>query len=131
MIVKFSWPEETRDSEVEIIKEAMRIGETNELVRGRLPEMLGDIDPPYVTCSTRIIRAFLGLDATGARVLRVIAFKRLKELRYLDEEDMLIAFLDCFFCAFLFCSLGCATVLMQRQVTGHCGAQGYITGISA
>ena len=100
LIVKFSWPEETRDSEVAIIKEAMRIGETNELVGGRLPKMLGDIDPPYVTCSTRIIRTFLGLETTGARVLRVIAFGRLKELRYLDEEDMLIAFLDCFFCTF-------------------------------
>ena len=102
MIMKFSWPEETRESEVEIIKKAMEIGENNKLVGGRLPKMLGNIDPPYITCSTRIIRTFLGLETAGARVLRIIAFNRLKELRYLDEEHMLIAFLDCFFCVFFF-----------------------------
>ena len=97
-IVKFSWPEETRVSEAEIIEKAKRIGEGNDLVRDHIPEMLGNIDPPYMTCSTKIIRTFLGLDTAGARVLRVIAFSRLRELRYLDEEDMLMAFLDCFFC---------------------------------
>ena len=98
MIAKFSWPEETRTSEVEIIEKARGIGEADKLVGGHIPEMLGNIDPPYLTCSTRIIRAFLNLDTAGARVLRVIVFPRLKELRYLDEEDMLMAFLDCFFC---------------------------------
>jgi len=98
MIVKFSWPEETRANEVEIVAKAKRIGETNKLVGDHIPEVLGNIDPPYLTCSTRIIRKFLGLDTAGARVLRVIVFPRLKELRYLDEENMLMAFLDCFFC---------------------------------
>ena len=115
MIVKFSWPEETRASEVEVIEKAARIGETNKLVQGHIPEMLGNIDPPYLTCSTSIIRTFLGLATAGARVLRVIVFPRLKELRYLDEEDMLMAFLDCFFCE-VFCDL---RVILQRSSGGR------------
>ena len=101
LIAKFSWPEETRLSEVDVIKKAMEIAESNDLVKNHIPTMLGDLDPPYITCSTSIIRTFLDLDVTGARVLRVILFRRLKEIKYLDEEDMLIAFLDCFFCKFL------------------------------
>jgi hypothetical protein len=100
MIVKFSWPEKRRTSEVNIIEKAMRIAENNPLVKDHIPTMLGHIDPPYLTCSTALIRKFLGLDTHGARVLRVIVFRRLEELRYLDEDDMLIAFLDCLFCEF-------------------------------
>ena len=98
LIVKFSWPEETRVSEVTFIDRAEQIGNTNELVKGHIPTMLGSIDPPHLTCSTSLIRQFLGLDISGARVLRVIVFRRLEEIKYLDEEHMLIAFLDCFFC---------------------------------
>ena len=130
MIVKFSWPEETRDSEVEIIKEAMEIGEINKLVGGRLPKMLGNIDPPYMTCSTKIIQRFLGLETTGAQVLWIITFNRLKELRYLDEEHMLIVFLDSFFCVFFY-YLRVVVQLIQGQVTGHCGGQGSFMKISA
>ena len=98
LIAKFYWPQQTRVSEVDVIKKAAQIGETNNLVKDRIPTIVGNIDPPHVTCSTSLIREFLGLDTAGARVLRVIIFRRLKELKYLDEEDMLIAFLDCFFC---------------------------------
>jgi len=98
LVVKFSWPEETRVSEVTVIDKAEEVGGSNDLVKGRIPKMIGDIDPPYLTCSTGLIRKFLGLETAGARVLRVIAFRRLGEIKYLDEEDMLIAFLDCFFC---------------------------------
>ena len=63
-----------------------------------IPTIIGHMDPPYLTCSTKIIRQFLGLDTDRARVLRVIVFRRLEEIKYLDQEDMLIAFLDCFFC---------------------------------
>jgi len=115
IIVKFSWLEETRASEVDVIQKATRIGETNKLVRGHLPEILGNIDPPYMTCSTSIIRTFLGLTTGGAQVLRVIAFPRLKEIMYLDEEDMLMAFLDCFFCE-VFRDLH---VILQRSSGGR------------
>ena len=102
LIAKFSWPEETRLSEVDVIKKAKEIAESNDLVKNHIPTMFGDLDPPFITCSTSVIREFLGLGATGARVLRVILFRRLKEIKYLEEEDMVIAFLDCFFCKPLF-----------------------------
>jgi hypothetical protein len=105
LIVKFSWPKETRKSEVEFIEKARRIGETNELVKDHIPTIVGHMDPPYLTCATSLIRQFLGLETVGARVLRVIAFHRLKEIKHLDEEDMLIAFLDSFFCKILSRSL--------------------------
>jgi hypothetical protein len=122
LIAKFSWPEETRVSEVEVINKAMEIAESNDLVKNHIPTMFGDLDPPYITCSTSVIRQFLGFGVTGARVLRVILFRRLKEIRYLDEEDMLIAFLDCFFCEFLLVVF-CAIALIRWQVIGFCGSQ--------
>lgn len=100
MIVKFSWPYETRVNEAVFIEDARVIGEDNLLVKDHIPTMLGNMDPPYLTCSTKNIRKFLGLDANCGRVLRIIAFRRLEEIKSLPSEDMLIAFLDCFFCRF-------------------------------
>ena len=100
LVAKFSWPNESRESEVKFIERAKAIGENNDLVKDRIPTIIGHTDPPYLTCSTKIIRQFLGLDTDRARVLRVIVFHRLEEIKYLDQEDMLIAFLDCFFCKF-------------------------------
>ena len=98
MVVKFSWPRSSRESEADFIKSAREIGESNGLVEGHIPTVLGHLDPPYVTCSTKPIRQFLGLDVNGERVLRVIAFRRLEEIKFLGKEDMFIAFLDTFFC---------------------------------
>lgn len=105
LVVKFSWPEESRLSEVAFIRRAEEIGETNDLVKGHIPAVLGCTDPPHLTCSTSLIRQFLGLDTKGARLLRVIVFRRLEEIKYLDEEDLVLAFLDCFFCECFFGSV--------------------------
>ena len=77
LVAKFSWSEESRISEAEFVRRAEAIGKDNLLVKDHIPTMLGGIDPPYVTCSTRLIREFLGLDASDARVLRVIVCWRL------------------------------------------------------
>jgi hypothetical protein len=107
LVVKFSWPNEKRTSEVEIIAKARNIGEAdpiakgpNDLVRGHIPTVLGHMDPPYLTCSTKPIREFLKLESGTTRVLRIIAFRRLTEIKLLDEEHLLIAYLDVFFCKF-------------------------------
>ena len=105
MVVKFSWPRKSQVSEVDFIERARIIGESNKLVENHIPTVHGHLDPPYVTCSTRFIREFLRLKLNGERVLRVIAFRRLEEIKYLDEEHMLIAFLDSFFCKLQFRSL--------------------------
>ena len=77
---------------LEIIKEAVRIGETNESVGGHLPRLLGDIDPLYVTHSTSIAQMFLSPKMADTQVLLVVTFHWLEELRYLDQEDMLIQY---------------------------------------
>jgi len=130
LVVKFSWPEETRISEPEFVQRAERVGKDNPLVKGHIPTMLGYIDPPYLTCSTRLIRDFLGLDISGARVLRVIVFRRLLEIKYLDEGDMVMAFLDCLFCE---CLRGLCRVITLTlwQATGLCGRNISSTGTSA
>ncbi|KAF8316447.1 uncharacterized protein EI90DRAFT_3134442 [Cantharellus anzutake] len=73
LVAKASWPEETRTSE-------------------------SNTDLPYVTCSMGFIRKFLDLDTTRVRALRFVILDRLGELKRLDGEHMLIAYLDCFFC---------------------------------
>ena len=130
LVVKFSWPEESRISEVEFVRRAGAIGEKNPLVKGHIPTMLGDTDPPFLTCSTRLIREFLGLDTSGARALRVIVFRRLSEIKYLDEDDMVTAFLDCLFCERLR-GLCHVITLTLWQATGLCGRNISSTGISA
>jgi hypothetical protein len=112
LIVKFSWPNKTRESEVVFIEKAKKIGETNDLVRDHIPKIFGHMDPPYLTCSTKPIRKFLGLGTDGERVLRIIAFHRLREIKYIDKEHMLMAFLDCFFCKLLSWSLRHPTALI-------------------
>lgn len=131
MIVKFSWPRKSRESEVKFIKEARKIGATNDLVKDHVPTILGHLDPTYITCSTRPIREFLGLKVDGERVLRVIVFRRLTEIKFLDEEHMLIAYLDCFFCEFLSLSLRHLMALTLWQVIGLCGRIASSTETSA
>jgi hypothetical protein len=101
LVVKFSWPNKSRESEAKFIEMAKKFGEKNGLIKDHIPTMLGHMDPPYLTCSTRRVRDFLGLEVDGERVLRIMLFRRLEEIKFLDEEHMVIAFLDCFFCEFL------------------------------
>jgi hypothetical protein len=131
LVVKFSWPNETRASEVTFIEKAREIGETNDLVKDHIPTMLGHIDPPFLTCSTKFIREFLGLGDEGARVLRIIVFRRLEEIKLLDNEDMLIAFLDCFFCESFLRFLHHPESLIPLQVTGPYGTRTSSTETSA
>jgi hypothetical protein len=108
----------------------MEIGEENSLVKDHIPTMLGHMDPPFFTCSTKFIREFLGLGDEGARVLRTIVFRRLGEIKFLDKEDMLIGFLDCFFCE-LFSLFLHPGLLIPLQVTGPYGTRASSTGTSA
>ena len=98
LVAKFSWPGESRVSEVTFIQKAEEMGKTNNLVKGHIPRMVGNINPPYIMCLTSVIREFLDLDTSGGRVLQVIVFGCLGETRYLGEEDMVIGWLDCFLC---------------------------------
>ena len=116
-IVKFSWPKADRVSEVTFTEKAKKIGETNPLVENHILEMFGHLGSPSLTCSMDLIQKFLGVDTHGKRVLRVIVFKRLEVAKFLDKEDMLIAFLDTFFCKFFFRVI--CTSHNTHSVAGH------------
>ena len=87
-------------SEVEILKKAKEHGKEIDFIGGHIPEMVCHRDPNFVCSSTKIIRQFLGLPTDGSRRLRVIAFQRLVSIKELKEKDMLIAYLQYFFCEY-------------------------------
>jgi hypothetical protein len=100
LVAKIYWPEENRASEVEILKRARKYGEKINLIGDHIPEIIRHRDPNFLCSSTKTIRQFLGLSADGSRRLRVIVFRRLVPIRTLKENDMLTAYLQCFFCEY-------------------------------
>jgi len=100
IVVKIYWPEETRTSEVEILKKAREYGERIDFIGNHIPEMVCHLDPNFPCSSTKTIRQFLGLHGGGFRRLRIIAFRRLLPIKSLKEKDMLTAYLQCFFCEY-------------------------------
>ena len=100
VVVKIYWPEETRTSEVEILKKAREYGERIDFIGNHIPEMVCHLDPNFPCSSTKTIRQFLGLHEDGSRRLRIIAFRRLLSIKSLKEKDMLTAYLQCFFCEY-------------------------------
>lgn len=106
----------SRVNEVTFIQRAEEVRKTNLGEESQLVAFQRYREIPIVTSntySTSLIQQYLGLDMSGARVLRVIVFRRLQEVKYLDEEDMLIALLDCFFCKCF-----CGPYLMPRHLLG-------------
>jgi hypothetical protein len=68
LIAKFFWPEQTRVSEVDVIKYyATQIGETNSLVNDHIPTTIGQ---PEHLDMTRLIHQFLSLQAADGCGLR-------------------------------------------------------------
>jgi len=100
LVVKTYWPEESRTSEVEILKKAKEYGEKIDFIGDHIPEMVCHLDPNFLCSSTKTIRQFLGLSTDGSRRLRMIAFRRLLPIEKLEEKDMLTAYLQCFFCEY-------------------------------
>jgi hypothetical protein len=98
-VVKVCWQEDDhRTNEVGIIKKAMEYGRETDLIRGHIPDMVCYMDPTWLCSSTKTIRRFLGLATKGSRTLCVIVFRRLRPIDTLREEEMITAYLQCFFC---------------------------------
>ena len=95
LVAKIYWPEESRASEVEILKKAKKYGEKIALIRTHIPDVVCHKDPVFAGCSTSTIRKFLGLSTKGSYRLRVIVSRRLIPIRELEEKEMLLAFLRC------------------------------------
>ena len=98
--VKIYWPEEARTSEVEILKKAEECGNRFDFIKNHIPEVVCHRDPEFLCGSTKVIRQFLGLPTDGCRRLRIVAFRRLRQIRELKERDMLTGYLECFFCEY-------------------------------
>ena len=98
LVIKIYWPEETRTSEVEILKRAKEYGEEISLIGDHIPKMICHGDPDFLCGSTKTIRQFLRLPTNGSRRLRVIVFERLRPIKSLNERDMLTAYIQSFFC---------------------------------
>ena len=97
LVLKISWPEETRTSEKAIIEQAAMCD--NENVRGHLPDLVWSCD--LETYSTNSIRDQLHIfkpASTRRRVVRVMLFRRLHPLTELTGEAFWSAFWQCFRC---------------------------------
>ena len=131
LVVKIYWPEEKRTSEVEILKRAKEYGQQIDFIGKHIPEMICHQDPNFLCSSTRTIRQFLGLPTDGSRHLRVIAFRRLRSIKELNEKDMVTAYLQCFFCKYGGKTISTVPDRFVPQVTSACGRKGFITETSA
>lgn len=110
---KWSWREETRDSEADIVKTARRrseqyLKEHSTDVTDHLPQIMHDEDFPSL--STGLIRQFAELTSTEVqpRIPSLILSKRLSPLKGLDGYTIIGCIWDILRCIFLLWRLGVA-----------------------
>ncbi|KAF8881740.1 hypothetical protein BD779DRAFT_1788133 [Infundibulicybe gibba] len=97
MVSKLYWPEESRISEVDALERARKVGETNEYIKGHLPDLIYTHD--FDQYSTKYIRELFGIETGGGkRVLRWIAFRKLCPITNLVGDKFWRAFWECFRC---------------------------------
>ena len=131
LAVKIYWPEERRTSEAEILKRAKECGRKIAFIRDHIPKMVCHRDPNFLCSSTKTIRQFLGLSTDNSHHLCVIIFGLLRPIKELKERDMLIAYLQCFFCKYHERTALNAFLIFATQATSVCGRRGSNTGTSA
>jgi hypothetical protein len=88
-IAKLFWPEEARQSELEILEEVYKIANEDPDVLGHVPEMVWF--HKFEGTSTAVIRKALGIDDTGSRVLYIIVFRKLEPITTLSGDEFLLA----------------------------------------
>jgi len=98
LILKISWPEKSRIPEWEIVARAQKLGETDELIRGHVPEV--KFGRNFDEYSTHHVRNFLKLHdkQTGTRTLRLVVMNRLRPIHDLEGGQLWVAFWQCFRC---------------------------------
>ncbi|KAG1805107.1 uncharacterized protein HD556DRAFT_1437270 [Suillus plorans] len=94
LVAKLYWPEETRQSEPDILNEVYKIAQTDPDVRGHVPELVWF--HKFEETSTSKIRVALGLkDAEraeqGSRILYIIVFRKLIPITTLSGEEFIAA----------------------------------------
>ena len=91
MVAKLYWPEQSRESEPDILKKVQAIAEKNPDVNGHIPEMVWF--HKFDETSTASIRKILGIDKPdrGSRVLYIIVFRKLVPITTLSGKEFLNA----------------------------------------
>lgn len=101
LVVKISWPEESRTNEADIIKAAQARGKDDELIRDHLPDLICWRNLGY---STGLIREELPViewkrrPLSGSRCLRVTVFDELEPITILEGDSFMQAWIECYRC---------------------------------
>lgn len=96
LVSKVYWPEASWLREEDIIAKAVEVARNNNEVEGHIPDLICSHD--FTKYSTKGIRAALGIENGGHRVLRVMLFRRLYPITELTGENFWKAFWECFRC---------------------------------
>ena len=91
LVAKIYWPEETRQSEEDILKEGHNIAVDHADVKDHVPDVIWS--HKFKGTSTANIREALGIDdaAVGSRSLFIIVFRKLRPVTELSGDEFLRA----------------------------------------
>ncbi|KAG0695565.1 hypothetical protein DFH29DRAFT_1083311 [Suillus ampliporus] len=97
MVAKIFWAEEQRTSEPEILQKVEEIAETQEAVKGRVPQLLWS---HKFKNPTSAVREALGVPEPekGSRVLYIIVFRKLLPITELYGDDFFNVWRQCILC---------------------------------
>lgn len=98
LVVKTCWPEDGRG--IHILWDARGYGKTIKLIGNHIPEVTSHQDLNFPCSTTKTMREFLSLPTNGSHHLRIIAFRRLRPMTELNEQDILAAYFQCLFCKY-------------------------------
>ncbi|KAG0694107.1 hypothetical protein DFH29DRAFT_1006643 [Suillus ampliporus] len=98
LVAKLYWPEESRESEPEILNQVYQIAQQEPEVRGHVPEMVWFYK--FEETSTANIRKALGFEdaESGSRVLYIIVFRKLIPITTLTGMEFLSAWWQVVIC---------------------------------
>ncbi|KAF9036257.1 hypothetical protein BJ165DRAFT_627404 [Panaeolus papilionaceus] len=111
-VLKLSWPEESRTSEVAILEKVaekcLKESDIAMFIRGHVPMVETHVDPTFPGSNTGTIRRFLieNYNGSGTRQQRFVVFERLRPLSVLPELQMVQGYIDTFLCHRALWSLG-------------------------
>ena len=114
MVAKLYWAEETRISEVDILKKVKQ-AEKNIVVKGHVPDLLFEYKFPL---STATVRQKLDFDKTstvtskGSRTFWFLVFPKLQPIKELQGNELFSAWRQCVLCKF-----NCLLLFLVLKVT--------------
>jgi len=113
LVAKIYWPEETRQSEADILKMVHEIAAKHPKVKDHVPDVIWS--HKFADTSTAKIREALGIDfaEVGGRALYIIVFRKLRPITALSGDEFLRAWWHALACK-CFSPLRCSTPFTTR-----------------